>query len=224
MKKYLFISLFLGLASQCLAQPSGKFGGGNAAGYARAQFSSGLALYVELTTFTAIAEENTVSLQWLTEREWNNSHFEVEHSVDGRYFATIGWVGGAGNQQTESSYAFVDYAPEEGRNYYRIKDVDWNGKSHFSEVQEVFFVAENEFRVFPNPSNGSFSLHLPSKVQHAAFSLKILSLAGQEIWNQSYSPLSSQEIGPLKLDGSSGLYMVIIISNTDSWSQLLQVY
>jgi hypothetical protein len=224
MKKYLFLFFFLGLASQFQAQTTGKFGGGDAAGYARAQFNSGLALYVELADFTANAEQDGVLLQWLTEREWHNSHFEVEHSADGRNFATIGWIDGAGNQQEKSSYAFKDYAPEEGRNYYRIKDVDWNGKSHFSELKEVFFTSGNEFGVFPNPTAGSISVHLPQQAQYKPISLKVLSYTGQEVWNQTYMGISSNEIGPLKLPASlSGLYIVQLSSSSKSWSQLLRV-
>lgn len=224
MKKYLFLFTFLGLASQFQAQTTGKFGGGDAAGYARTQFNSGLALYVELVNFIATAEQDGVQLEWLTEREWHNSHFEVEHSVDGRNFATIGWIDGAGNQQEKSSYAFKDYAPEEGRNYYRIKDVDWNGKSHFSELREVFFTSVNEFHVFPNPTSGSISILLPQQVQFASFSIKVLSYTGQEVWNQTYMGISSNQIGPLKLPASlSGLYIVQLSSSSKSWSQLLRV-
>lgn len=222
--KTLFL-IFLGILTQVFAQPTGKYGGGNAAGYASAQFNNGLALVVELSTFSAVAEDDGVHLQWLTEREWNNSHFEVEHSADGHSFAAIGWIAGAGNRQQESTYAFVDYAPKAGRNYYRIKDVDWNGQSHFSEVKEVLFVAENDFRVFPNPTVGSFSIHIPQNIQHTAFILRILSITGQEIWRKSYSSISAQEIGPFKLpNSSSGLYTIQLSSSNQRWSRLLRVY
>ncbi len=212
MKKYLFLSLLLGV-SQIFAQPAGKFGGGDAAGYARAQFGSGLALVVELNDFSAIAESEGVRLQWRTDREWQNSHFEVEHRVEGRPFATIGWIAGAGNRQEESYYDFVDYAPQEGRNYYRIKDVDWNGNSHFSEVREVFFASKDEFRVYPISGSDDFQLFLPQDVQQQDFLIQVFSLGGQEVWRGQFPASFSGGRSSLGLSGCPrGLYVVRLLT------------
>lgn len=94
-------------------------------------------LPVELVTFTASAMDDRVRLNWITATESDNAYFEVQRSTDGTSFNTVGIVNGAGTTYTEQHYVHDDIAPIPGMNYYRLRQVDLDGASGFSEVRPV---------------------------------------------------------------------------------------
>jgi lysophospholipase L1-like esterase len=97
----------------------------------------GAALPVRLTKFTASQVVDRVDLNWETASESNNSHFVIERSTDNRDFKAIGEVKGKGNSNTKTRYSYSDKKPSPGKNYYRLKQVDLDGKSSFSQVIQV---------------------------------------------------------------------------------------
>lgn len=95
-------------------------------------------LPIELLSFTAESiENNTIQLNWLTAAETNNDYFTVERSQGGLNFSTVGIVTGAGNSNTTSSYSFIDQQPHPGINYYRLKQIDFDGKHTYSNTISV---------------------------------------------------------------------------------------
>lgn len=121
-------------------------------------------LPVELIHFTAKAiEEKKISeLKWQTASEFNNHYFEIQRSTDAINWNIIGYVAGAGNSNQLRSYEYKDNAPESGVNYYRLKQVDYDGRFEFSSIAAVKFTvtvaqqneSKKEFQLYPNPSNG----------------------------------------------------------------------
>lgn len=96
-------------------------------------------LPVTLFDFLAtVSDDNHVQLKWKTGTEINNSHFEVERSVDGVSFSEIGRVSGKGNSSITQQYAFSDATIAKLRTvsavYYRLKQVDLDGKYKHSNV------------------------------------------------------------------------------------------
>ena len=89
-------------------------------------------------------------LTWTTSEEYNNSHFEVQRSSNGNAFTKIGSVNGKGRQ--ENTYNFTDEGPVTKINYYRLRQVDIDGKSSYSKV----LVLRNDLgkitgKISPNP-------------------------------------------------------------------------
>jgi hypothetical protein len=74
------------------------------------------------------------TLLWTTASEVNNSHFEVERSKDGYHFTKIGEVKGNGNAHHENEYTYTDENPLESLNFYRLKQVDYDGSYHYTKV------------------------------------------------------------------------------------------
>jgi parallel beta-helix repeat protein len=102
--------------------------------------------------------EEAVKIDWITASEINNSHFEVQKSADGHFFKSIGTVKTMGNKLTLSSYTFVDNTPNKGVNYYRIRQVDVDGKSELTFIVSVDMVNNTTLQVFPNPTKGNLTL------------------------------------------------------------------
>ncbi|MEL6972560.1 MAG: T9SS type A sorting domain-containing protein, partial [Bacteroidota bacterium] len=115
-------------------------------------FADATILPVDWSYFTATAKGQDVLLNWATTAEENNSHFEVERSVDGRQFQFLAKVASTGSRFGDE-YSFLDDSPLAGLNYYRIKQVDFDGSSSFSEIRQVSMDGPTNVKVFPNPAH-----------------------------------------------------------------------
>lgn len=119
------------------------------------QFTKDVVVPVTWLSFNAKADNKVVLLDWKTATEQNSSHFEVERSINGISFEKIGSVKAAGNSNTITSYNFIDRLPVKGMNYYRLKQVDLDGKYSYSEIRKVEIRTELPlFVLYNNPSDG----------------------------------------------------------------------
>jgi hypothetical protein len=105
-------------------------------------------LPIELTSFQVKVAATPV-LTFTTATERNNAYFLVERSADGRNFKEIGKINGAGESNSTKEYTFTDAKPFKGVNYYRLKQVDFDGKFEYSKVISVVFGKTGGVRVFP---------------------------------------------------------------------------
>lgn len=102
---------------------------------------------------------NTVLLNWQTAIEINNDHFEIERSTDGVRFERIGIVK-ANNFSNGSKYEFEDKQCSDGTNFYRIKQVDFDGVGVYSKTVSVYNRTENTVRIYPNPATDFINVEL----------------------------------------------------------------
>jgi 1,4-alpha-glucan branching enzyme len=115
----------------------------------------GLVIPVELTSFNGkIVNKTDAALAWQTASERNNSHFNIERSFDGKNYINIGQIKGNGNSNKVNNYNFTDRNVPNGLVYYRLKQVDFDGKETLSNtVSLAFGNAKNAVLVFPNPTS-----------------------------------------------------------------------
>ncbi|MBI2271089.1 MAG: hypothetical protein HYU69_12155 [Bacteroidetes bacterium] len=113
-------------------------------------------LPIELLSFEAVLNNaGKVNTAWVTATETNNDYFTVEKSTDGIHFEFVGKVNGAGNSTTIRNYSLTDDDPYTGVSYYRLKQIDYDGKYSFSNLVAVENAKSiNSVIIFPNPSNG----------------------------------------------------------------------
>lgn len=123
--------------------------------FALASVSSGTILPVELLNFTAVPVENEVHLSWSTATEINNDYFVLEHSRDAITWDFLDQVQGQGNSTSLTNYNSIDDRPFLGENYYRLKQVDFDGSIEYSDVRIVEFngTSDGDIILYPNPSN-----------------------------------------------------------------------
>lgn len=119
------------------------------------QFDKQVPLPITLLEFTARADGKKSLLNWTTATEVNNDRFEIERSNDAVTFQKIGQVPGAGNSNAHLSYQWYDNNPLKGNNYYRLKQVDIDGRFSHSPTRQVNFKDDSYFALFNNPSNGT---------------------------------------------------------------------
>lgn len=114
-------------------------------------------LPIDLIKFEANLHGDDVFLHWQTASEINNSHFEIERSKDGQHFKKIKEVYGHGTTNQVQKYETIDDKTYSGINYYRIKQVDYNGQYEYSEVISVM-VKKERIGVYPNPTSNMLYL------------------------------------------------------------------
>ncbi|TAE51175.1 MAG: T9SS C-terminal target domain-containing protein [Bacteroidetes bacterium] len=173
-------------------------------------------LYVD-----ALQQGTTTLLKWATATELQNKGFFVERSSDGRQWSDIGFVAGQGNSHTRQTYTFTDLRPLSGSSYYRLRQVDYDGRFAHSVVRTLYFAEEREgIRVYPNPLQGtSFTLQLPAEPAPAA-SWRLYTLSGQFLREGAVSDLyMSVEAGDLK----PGIYQLRVQNGPQLWHERLVV-
>jgi hypothetical protein len=113
-------------------------------------------LPVELLTFKGFNDNGVNIIQWSTATEIDNNFFEVQRSSDGESFEVLGTITGRGTTTTLTEYDFVDTKPNAGNNYYRLRQVDFNGAFEFSNIIKIEVDADGfvfNINPYPNPGN-----------------------------------------------------------------------
>jgi uncharacterized repeat protein (TIGR03803 family) len=109
-------------------------------------------LPVEWTAFEAEATgPNMAHLKWTTSREQSNSGFDIQRSMDGLSFERVGWVPSQGDAESSQHYAFTEQDVPQGTWYYRLRQVDVNGATSFSELRSVSIGSSGDMVLYPNP-------------------------------------------------------------------------
>ena len=168
---------------------------------------SAVAMPIQLTSFTATAQRNSVLVQWQTARELDNDYFTVERSLDGKTFDIIGMVQGNGTTDEANDYRFHDEAPAAGTNYYRLTQTDYDGRSETFAVRSVTTGTNGDATVFPHPVRESVTIAFPTEVSDA--DLQVRDPSGRLVLRQTFSGLQTElDLGAL----SSGSYLLRINS------------
>ncbi len=140
-------------------------------------------LPVELSSFTAQALDQKIILRWTTATELNNNGFEIQRKVAESDFATVGFVRGEGTTTNQKQYSYIDKDLVDGKYFYRLKQVDYNGSYEYSNVIEVDVRSLNEYALeqnFPNPFNPTTTIGYVLKEKSNA-KLILLNAIGEEI-------------------------------------------
>jgi hypothetical protein len=144
-------------------------------------------LPITMIDFTAEKINNNSSqLEWKTAIEVNNDHFEVERSTENSNFILIGKVSGSGTSSLVRNYSFIDNAPKlNGINYYRLKQVDKDGKFSYSKVVTLSFSNAPSVQVFPNPAKDAVFINLRGATGN--YNIRLMDAAGKVLSAKTYS-------------------------------------
>lgn len=165
-------------------------------------------LPIELIAFTGKQQNSQVLIEWSTATEINNDYMLIEHAMDGRHFTEIGKITGAGNSTTVQHYSFKHERPVNGTNYYRLKQVDYDGKFTYHHIIPVAFEGGvGIVSTFPNPANDRINVQLYGWPE-GVLSVQVLDMAGRVIEEeqQAASSTISMDIHTLQ----SGMYFLRI--------------
>ena len=172
--------------------------------------SVGNTLPVIINSFTAQRVGVVNLLSWTTEQEINTVHFIVERSSDGVNFVSIGQVVAAGNSNSKRSYSFTDRSPLKGNNYYRLKTVDKDNSSRFSNTRSVRNEGVVDVRLYPNPVTDKVSLAINAD-RATEGQLLISDMTGKIVYSRSVKLAAGNTTIPINLNNiSTGSYIMKI--------------
>jgi hypothetical protein len=181
-------------------------------------------LPVSFAGFNAEKMNQSTLLKWNTASEQNNALFEIERSIDGISYQKIGVVKGSGNSSKLVSYTYTDELPQmNDRNYYRLKQLDYDGKYSYSSIEVVDFTnsgtikdaKSNEFlfNVYPVPSSNVITIDL-ANTYTGNVNIRIFDNVGKLVEThpatiaKAYSSIE-ENISHLK----AGMYLIEVVSD-----------
>ncbi len=156
--------------------------------------------------------KNIGLLSWKTAREANTSHYDVERSTDAVNFSFIGKVMANGNTSAESNYTFTDNAPAKGFNYYRLKQVDRDGRFMYTAARFLNFddLDAGSVKYYPNPTNGILNIELTDEMRKQEKWLTV-STSGGIVIDQVKIQANGNRVIPVSLGKyPKGIYFIQI--------------
>lgn len=139
-------------------------------------------LPVRLVDFSVKANQNNVALQWQTATESNNKKFVIYRSDDEKAFKELASIDGAGNSSALKNYTFLDKEPLQGNNYYKLVQVDNDGKETELGLKNVAFDLKSQITIYPNPTSDKATITFEAAKYH---SLSLSSLDGKILQKQT---------------------------------------
>lgn len=178
------------------------------------KFTSNITLPIELIDFRGEATTFGNQLYWTTVSERGNSRFEVESSIDGETWNTIGSVNGAGNSTTQLPYSFLDEYPEDGITYYRLRQVDFDENHSYSNVVAIDRKLTSSVAIAPNPFNNELTVKIDAK-RSGNHTLSFVSMVGVRM-DKTF--LLDRGLNTLRLnienELAQGVYLVEVIDES----------
>lgn len=172
-------------------------------------------LPVTLATFSASKEGSTAFLQWKTTSETASSEFEIQHSINGKQWNSIGSIAAAGESNSDKIYQFIHTEPVRGQNnLYRLKMIDVDGTFALSRINALLFDQKNSGRIYPNPAAAG---HLTVDVKNwtSVKNVKISTLNALTVYDSGPNPQQSININYLP----TGIYMLKVFKKDGTSEQ-----
>jgi hypothetical protein len=177
----------------------------------RIVFAPSVALPVTFISVKAYRQDKNINVEWTVENEMNVKQYEVEKSINGAQFNLIAVKSAAANGGRAAIYATVDASPMEGYNYYRIKSVDINGQTAYTNVVKVLMGnIKQDITIYPNPiTDGMIHLQLMNQ-REGKYGIRLLNKVGQVILSEqiNHAEGSSTELIKWDFNLAHGMYLL----------------
>ena len=147
------------------------------------RFDPTFTLPVVLTDFKAATNNSDVLVSWKTETEDNSRGFEIQRSNNGSDWYPVTFVKSAGGGNVTRSYSFTDKSLAPGLYYYRLKQIDFDGKATFSSIATATIAGKGKtllFQNYPNPFRGNSTIRFDLPTTQMV-KLSIVDMAGREV-------------------------------------------
>lgn len=172
-------------------------------------------LPVDFISFNAVQKNDTALLNWSVANEINTKGYEIEKSINGFNYSSLDFVTANGKL---TNYTFTDKNLSEGTSYYRIKEVDNDGKYMYSSIQKIAY-SKFAWKIFGNPVNSNSSIQLMLD-KPANISIQIISSNGNLIKTIQKGNLIAGDYSiPLNMDNvNAGMYLVRLMVDDKAYT------
>lgn len=190
-------------------------------------FAAAAPLPVRFISLQAQKSSNLINLSWKVAAEINVVQYEVERSVDGRQFYSVGTVTAINNAVMELTYRFSDNSPATGAGFYRIKSIDKDGSVQFSSIIKVNAGDRKKgFTVLSNPvSNNTINLQFNNQPA-GSYTINLINTGGIAVLSRTinYAGGTTNECISLPSNISTGIYWLRITgTSTESESRMIVI-
>ncbi len=179
-------------------------------------------LPVELIEFDAICNDEGVNVSWSSVSEINNDYYILQTSEDYITWQTVAKVYGVGNSNLLQHYQYLDDVSNRQLRYYKLSQVDFNGRSETISIINVNCPLSSGISVYPNPIDKVVFFDANWN-ELSDIQVYIFNQIGQCVFNRIYTSSELQD-NLLKLDLSdykSGIYSLKIFSGTKVYNEKL---
>ena len=162
-------------------------------------------LPLDWVSFTVTYSNGKSNLVWETVNEINVSHFDIEHSLDGESFDMIGNLN-ANNKTSPNTYSYTHQSPVQGINYYRLKQVDFDGAYDYSWVRYVAVIeGKISYIIYPNPAQNQVTITADAVITGEA---RMIDLEGKIVWTGAFRGTSQLDVDMANF--KDGIYQLVI--------------
>lgn len=185
----------------------------------------GIVLPVSILNFGGFIKDNVVYLNWSTAMENNNKGFYVERSKDAQNFSNIGFVAGTGNSTQIKQYTFRDISVKDMHattTYYRLKQVDMDGKYSYSKVLALNLKNLVQWRLYPNPVKDMAIVEL-NLSSPSAVTVRVFAQDGRVVTNadKGILPAGTQQVFINMQSLAKGAYTIRVKAGADTYSRII---
>jgi Secretion system C-terminal sorting domain len=179
----------------------------------------GAPLPLKFGDIKAVQKNDAVQVDWYSLTETNLDHYEVERSMDGRNFITIGQAAARGNNNDRADYLYKDNISNDGIFFYRIKAVDIDSKSSYSSIVRISLSKQlsAEMVLYPNPVSDQRITVQATYLPKSSYKLNVFNLSGTSVYQQNFEhgggAISQQIQLPLSLH--TGIYIVSVTNGAE---------
>ena len=171
-------------------------------------------LPIRVNLFSAQKINSSVKIKWNVQQDQNTSYYVIERSADARDWTTLSTTqatGGAGN----FDYYTTDNSPAKAMNYYRMKEVDIDGRSQYSDVRAISFSNDAMISINPNPANDYININLV-KTNNNPVTIQLCDVSGKMISQQN----TTEGLVRLNIQQAiKGIYFIRIIDGDNVQTQ-----
>ena len=166
-------------------------------------------------TVTTAAEVNAVAVNWTTPSEVNSDYFLVQRSKEGDVFDDVMQELAGGTTSSISNYSISDYDPYSGISFYRVIQIDFDGKQTIGSKTMADYAKELSMEVYPSPAIGSFNVVVVDGKKNNKVLLVVRDMQGRESFSKVLLLRSVTEAVAIDPEGklTPGIYTVVATSN-----------
>lgn len=160
--------------------------------------------------------EKQALLSWTTTGESQNDRFEIERSQKNTDFKLIGILGGNESSSKAYHYTFTDNSPENGINFYRLKQVTVDGKITYSSVVTVNFDVR-KLKIFPNPARDKIYIRNNDNFSNGEnLKMQLMDFSGKVLYQQIFK---TKDVNIITLNIpkpiANGMYIITLINSKE---------
>lgn len=192
------------------------FAGGEADGWASYPIFGVSVLPLNLLTFKGEQQQRKHILQWITDNERNTAYFDVERSINGTSYSSLGKVDVLRGSSSRKQYKYTDERPTEGNNFYRLKMFDADGSFKYSSVVLLKLLSSDiSIAMYPNPTAQLLNIVLNNVPAGENITASVIDLSGRVLKSKQIVSSNVNNLNFNINELSAGMYLLQIVVNNE---------